>query len=55
MLPQLILLGLLFMSLGIGLAKHGEPRSPYSFWDNLISFIIMVGLLIWGGFFRGMF
>ena len=52
MVPQIILVGLLAMSTGMYLAKHGEPRDDtYNFWYALLSDAIILGLLYWGGFF----
>ena len=51
--PQITWLCMIALSLGIGLAKHGEPRPNYSFFSILISAAIETGILIWGGFFGG--
>jgi hypothetical protein len=32
--------------------NHGKSRKPYNVWERLIAEIIIVSLLIWGGFFR---
>ena len=46
--PQIIMIALL----GMGLGMHGEPREgTYSFPIQLVSTLIEIGLLIWGGFF----
>lgn len=51
-IPQIIIICLLATALGIALAKHGEPKEGYySFWVQLLSVAIDVGLLWWGGFF----
>lgn len=50
--PQIIMIIILAMGVGINLVKHGEPKDGnYSFPISLISAAIEVGLLIWGGFF----
>jgi LPXTG-motif cell wall-anchored protein len=50
--PQIILCVLYCLSLGVNLAKHGQPKTgKESFWTGLIAIIIVVTLLIWGGFF----
>jgi hypothetical protein len=51
--PQIIIIVLFSMELGLALALHGQKRrSPYySFWETLLALAIMLGLLIWGGFF----
>ena len=52
MIPQMILLFLFFMSLGVSIAKHGQPKEGnYSVRDNVISLAIVITLLWWGGFF----
>lgn len=48
--PQLIVIGIMAMSLGISLAKHGVPRENHSVWVALVSLAITSGLLAWGGF-----
>jgi len=51
-IPQIILLGLIVMGLGLNLAKHGEPqKGKHSFWMSLVNSAVIVGLLYWGGFF----
>lgn len=50
--PQIIFLALTFISSGIYLAKHGEPKTgAYNFGISLLSDAIVLGLLYWGGFF----
>lgn len=51
--PQLSILCLAFMDLGISLAKDGESKKEqkYSFLRNLLGAAIMVSLLYAGGFF----
>lgn len=56
--PQIIVLALWGISLGVHLAKHGEPRievdgsqQKYSFTKDVIRVSIWSGLLYWGGFF----
>lgn len=50
--PQIIMIIIMAMNLGINLVKNGEPKDEtYSFPVSLISIVINVGLLIWGGFF----
>ena len=50
--PQIAVIVLYALSLGITLAKHGEPQSPYNFWTSLLGVAIAVGLLIAGGLFK---
>ena len=50
--PQIIMIAIMAMDLGLHLAKNGEPRDDnYSFPIMLVSTAMQVGLLIWGGFF----
>ena len=51
MLPQIIYLMIVAVGLGIALVLHGKPRDGHSFWTQLISSVIALGLLYWGGFF----
>ena len=51
-LPQILLIALYATSLGVHIAKHGEPKEgTYKLWPALTSCAIIFGLLIWGGFF----
>jgi hypothetical protein len=51
--PQIILCALYTLSLGIHLAKNGEPRTGnYGFFSSLFTVAVVIGLLIWGGFFK---
>jgi len=51
-IPQIIILGLMFISLGMNLVKHGEPKnSKYHFVADFISSALTCGILYWGGFF----
>ena len=50
--PQIIMIIIMAMNLGINLVKNGEPKNEtYSFPVSLVSVVVNVGLLIWGGFF----
>ena len=52
MVPQALLSMLMFLGTGVHLAKHGEPRTGhYSFVVALLSDILTITLLWWGGFF----
>ncbi|WP_158644416.1 hypothetical protein [Clostridium ihumii] len=51
-IPQIIIIVLLCLSLGMSLAKHGEERTDkYNFLTSLVATGIEVAILIWGGFF----
>lgn len=49
--PQITLLVLMAMSLGMALAKDGEPKGNWSFGWSCVSTAISAGLLYAGGFF----
>lgn len=49
---QIVLTALYVMSIGMHLAKHGEPRDgKYNFWTALIGAAIEFTLLYFGGFY----
>lgn len=50
--PQLIIVVLMAIGLGVAIAKHGEARSPHSAGVALIAFFLNFALLWWGGFFN---
>lgn len=51
--PQLIVIVLYALSLGINMAYHGKPKEgKYSLPATIFSAAIMFTLLIWGGFFK---
>ena len=51
-IPQLCVIALYMLSLGIHLAKHGESQTGrFNFWTALLTGAIMFGLLWWGDFF----
>ena len=52
MLPQIIVLCLMFGSFILHCAKHGEQRDNYNGWTALIAIIIQFLILYWGGFFK---
>ena len=52
MIPQLIVLILMAMNLGMALVKHGEPTNmKYNVLTSFLGNVITIGLLYWGGFF----
>jgi len=53
--PQLIYIALVALSLGMNFAQHGQPRKPTDGWAALLSVLIIVPLLWWGGFFHPLF
>ena len=53
MLPQIILLSLVLIGLLITANLHGKERPNYNFWLSLISNVITLAILYWGGFFDG--
>ena len=50
--PQLILLVLMGIDLGIALVLHGKPRANYNFWLALVDAVTLLLLLSQGGFFK---
>jgi heme/copper-type cytochrome/quinol oxidase subunit 4 len=51
--PQIIILVLLIVELLLVSYLHGKEKSGnYNFWSTLISTSIIIGLLVWGGFFN---
>lgn len=51
-IPQIIIVILYALNVGIALAKHGEPKEGnYNVFFTLIGAAISVGILWWGGFF----
>ena len=51
-IPQIILIIIMGLDLGINLANNGKPRDGnYSFGVALVGVAIEAGLLYWGGFF----
>lgn len=52
-IPQILMIAIYMLSLGMHLAGHGKPRAgAYNFWSALIATAIVFALLIWGGFFK---
>tara|TARA_B100000768_G_C10930238_1_gene229322 strand:- start:297 stop:485 length:189 start_codon:yes stop_codon:yes gene_type:complete len=51
MIAKMVLLGLMTLSLGIGLATHGKEKKPQNGWVSLINYIITLSLLYWCGLF----
>lgn len=51
--PQITIIVLYALSLGVNLANHGEKREgKYNFWSSLIVCILLFTLLKSGGFFE---
>jgi hypothetical protein len=51
--PQIVWVGFAAAGFGIAAVKHGEPRKPYSVWDQVFGIAIAVPLLYFGGFWAG--
>lgn len=49
--PQYTMIGLLIFGIVATSFKHGKPQGPYNVSTSIISFIIMITLLVTGGFF----
>ena len=55
MIPQLTVIILGILGLGIEISKHGETqKKEYNAWTSLIGLLIMWGLLYLGGFWEGL-
>lgn len=50
-LPQVVAILLLGIELGITATLNGKPRPPFSVVSSVVSILLWVGLLYWGGFF----
>lgn len=49
--PQIILLGMYLLSIGMALAKDGQPKEGnHSFVATVVAAGIVCGVLWWGGF-----
>ena len=52
-IARFILIALIFMSFGIQMAKHGEPRKEhYDAGIGFVAVVIQITLLYFGGFFN---
>jgi hypothetical protein len=52
MIPQMILLSLVFISVGVSIIKSGQPKTGrHSLLDNIIGWVLIITLLYWAGFF----
>lgn len=49
--PALTMISLGFLSLGMNMAKHGQPGRDYDAWTTMIAMGITWSILWWGGFF----
>jgi hypothetical protein len=50
--PQIIVIVLFAMSVGIDLVRDGEPKTgSHSVWITIADAVLTLGLLKWGGFF----
>ena len=50
---QIIYSGIMFMGLGLAIAKHGKTETrTTNFWVVLISYAIQFALLWFGGFYK---
>jgi hypothetical protein len=52
MIPQALVLALFCLSLGIVIAKHGQPHPNYNAGPAFLSVLMTLALLWWGGFFH---
>jgi len=51
MIPQIIMLALMFFDYLAYANKHGQSKGNYNIWHYFISNIILLTLLYFGGFF----
>lgn len=51
MAPQIILISMYALGLGVTIARHGKPREPHDAWVALFGLVVQFLLLWWGGFF----
>ena len=52
MIPQLVYLALLFIGIGLAWERHGKPKEgDNNAWIDLISQMVIILILYWGGFF----
>lgn len=49
--PQAVLLVLYGLSLALNIRDHGKPREPTNAWTALVSMVLQIVILWWGGFF----
>lgn len=49
--PEGIYLAMSIMGVGYAIAKHGQPREPWSMGTAIFASALAFGLLWWGGFF----
>ena len=52
--PQWVYLFLIFSGIVCAAYEHGKPRKPENLFVHLIAVAIVMTILIFGGFFRGM-
>lgn len=50
--PQIILLALVALDVGIKVGKHGHPRPHYNGPLAILDFLLLLAILCWGGFFK---
>ena len=51
-LPQIIVVLMYMLTLGMELAQDGKPKTgTHSFWASLLVIGVLFALLKWGGFF----
>lgn len=50
--PQITMVCLTFVGIGLALANHGEPRDPQNFFTHMIAVAITYTMLLSGGFFQ---
>ena len=52
-IPQILVIVIFSLGLGISMNEHGKPKEgTNNAWFSIASFVITMGLLWWGGFFK---
>jgi hypothetical protein len=52
MIPRILILIFCMVDLLYTAAKHETPYGNYNFWIRLLDTGLLIGLLLWGGFFH---
>ena len=52
MTPQIVMLVIMVLEIGLALGKHGEPRTPHNVGWVVVSMGVLSTVLWWGGFWE---
>jgi len=50
--PQIIMIVLIAIEISVASLLHGQSKGQYNFGATFVAQLILVALLIWGGFFK---